>query len=100
MRKVDWRLVPEAGELALLTMDELVDGGPLMLADFRDVKALVHKETGAYVGLSRSRGIRLGTAPIAMKDGIWYVTEDAALGERRKDVPVTAQTAILQLIER
>lgn len=99
MRKVDWRLVPVSGELALLTMDELVDGEPLMIADFRDTKAIVHKATGAYVGLSRGRGVRLGKAPLTLKDGIWYATEDKDLGRTRKDVRVSSETTVLALIE-
>lgn len=100
MRKVDWRLVPAGGELALMTMDELVDGEPMMMADFRDTKALVHKATRAYVGLHRSGDVRLGRTPLFLRNGIWYVTEDGGLVRTQRDVPVTEETATLELIER
>jgi hypothetical protein len=99
MRAVDWRLVPAGGALALLTMEDLVDGEPLMMADFRDVRALFHKETGRFVGLARDTGVRLGRPPIRLKDGIWYLIEDLELGRSRRNVPITSDTASLELIE-
>lgn len=99
MKKVDWRLVPDGGILVLLTMEELIDGEPLMMADFHDMRALYHKETGRFVGLTRRKRVMLGRPPLRLKDGIWYLNEDMELGKLRQDVPITSETASLELIE-
>lgn len=82
-----------------MTMEEPIDGEPLMIADFRDTHALFHKETGRFVGLTRRRGVRLGCPPLRLKDGIWYLNEDMKLGKLRQDIPITSDTTSLELIE-
>ncbi len=99
MRKVDWRLVPTKGILALMTMEELIDGEPLMMADFRDTRAVFHKGMGRFIGLTRRRGVALGRPPIRLKDGIWYLNEDLELGRTQRYIPITSETASLELIE-
>ena len=99
MRDVDWRLVPRGGILTLLTMEDLIDGHHLMIADFRDMKALFHKETGSWVGLTRGRGIRLGRPPLRLQDGIWYINEDMELGKTKRNFRLTADVVSLEVIE-
>ena len=100
VRTVDWRIIPTEGILVLMTMEELVDGEPLMMADFRDTRAIFHNETGRFLGLTRRRGVVFGRAPIRLKNGIWYLNEDMELNKVKQDVPITSETASLELIER
>lgn len=98
MRPVEWNIVPPEGPLVLLTMDDVVDGIPAQMADFRDSKALVHRRTGRWMGLGR-RGIRLGSGVPELRDGIWFVREDPEAAERIRDLDVGAEDLVLKPIE-
>jgi hypothetical protein len=99
MRQIDWKLVPEHGRMVLLTIQDLVDEVPLMIADFRDTHALFHPKSGRFLGLTRNRGMRMGKSPIQMIDGIWYINEDDEIAEKFKDLEVKSEDLILKVIE-
>lgn len=87
---MDWKLVPDDGIIVLLTMRDIVDKADLMIADFKDTHALIFKKTGNFVGLSKSRGVRLGKKPIRMISGIWYAFEDLEAQKKYRNVNLTA----------
>ena len=99
MRPIEWSSVPVSGSLALLTMEEARDGSPAMMADFRDVRALSHRRLRKWIGLSRTRGIRLGAGAPELRDGLWFVEEDAEAAQSVRDLDVRAEDLSLEPIE-
>ena len=97
MRDISPDFVSDDRGLAVLTTDD-PDGGSLYLADFRDTHALILSETGNFLGLTESRGIRLGKHPLRMMDGVWYATEDAGAAARMPDLEVSPGMLELALI--
>jgi len=96
LRKISSEFLSDS--LLLLTMAEVVDGSALMAADFRDTHALFHSGTGRFIGLSRDRGIRFGSPPVRMENGIWVLEEDPELAETVKDVRISASDLTLKAI--
>ena len=96
MRKFTWDLVLDDRGLALLTVPKINKTGEMYLADFKDTQALAFKQTKHFIGISKSRGIRLGGHPLRMVDGVWYVTEDNMTGI--EDLQISHEALCLQLI--
>ena len=82
--------------LALLTIPKINKTGEMYLADFKDTQALAFAKTKHFLGMSKTRGIRLGGHPLRMVDGIWYVTEDGLVDV--KDLQISHEALCLQLI--
>jgi hypothetical protein len=101
MRPIDWDLVPDDGTMVLLTVPDLLDDVdvPLQMADFKDDYALVFKKTGSYLGLTLSRGVRLGKGPARMVNGIWYINEDPYLQKIHADIELEPEMMALGLIK-
>ena len=78
MKRVDWRLMRDDGDLVLVTAEEVLAGLEVQTADFRDTHALYYGPLRAWVGLSRA-GLELGTEGPRMEAGVWYVRRDDAL---------------------
>jgi len=98
VRPIEWNIVPDGGWLVLLTMEEPADGVPASMADFRDSKALTHSKTGRWLGLGRS-GVRFGSGPPELRNGIWFVREDPKAVRRFRDVTVEAADMRLVAID-
>ncbi len=99
MRPIDQIFLDDKKGLALLTAREIVESNQIMLADFRDTHALVYKKTGHFIGLSLTRGIRLGGHPIQMIDGVWYITEDPKAQKGHENASVTPDMLAMGLIK-
>lgn len=84
MKDIDWSRVPESGLLVLMTAEDVEAGAVMKMADFRDTHALFYSRFGRWLGLSR-RGVRLGTSPLRLVDGIWYAAEDRELSDANPD---------------
>lgn len=69
-------MIRNDGSLVLLTSRDLAEDSLLLAADFRDMQALIHTPTGKWVGMNQ-HGVRLGSGPLEMIDGIWYVKESS-----------------------
>ncbi len=82
--------------MALLTVPDFIGTGEMYLADFRDTTALAYKKTKHFLGLTRTRGVRLGGHPLRMIDGVWYITEDVSL--RLEDLQISHEALCLQPI--
>jgi hypothetical protein len=98
VREINGDVVPNNGTLVLLTMRDVVDRAPLYITDFRDTHTLVFSKTGNFVGLTKSRGVRLGKRPLRMVDGIWYAVEDFDAQKVYKNVELRAEHLILNII--
>ena len=98
MRPIEWNVVAERGRMVLATMRDVVEGEPLMMADFQDTHALFHEASGRWLGITRTRGVRLGKPSARMKDGIWYVEEDVKLGETVKNLRIVPKDLVLRVI--
>ncbi len=96
MRRIDWAFVTKDKGLALMTVPDLAGNGEMYLADFRDTQALGYRATKHFVGLSKTRGLRLGGHPLRMIDGVWYITEDTQTGVQ--DLQVSDEAFCLQPI--
>jgi hypothetical protein len=96
VRRIDWALVSDDRGLALMTIPDLAGDGEMYLADFRDTQALAYKTTKHFIGLSKMRGLRLGSHPLRMIDGVWYITEDTQTGV--EDLQVSDEAFCLQPI--
>jgi hypothetical protein len=97
VRAIDWDRIPE-DKLALMTIEEIVHGAPMLMADFRDSFALSFTKTGHFIGLSRTQGLQLGIEPY-MVDGIWFLREDELIKEKIIDVTLSEDTMKLRRIE-
>jgi hypothetical protein len=98
MKPVDWDIVPDDGTMILLTTNDIIDDANLYIADFKDLKALIFKPTRSFVGLTRTRGIRLGKGPPRMINGIWYVDEDPKAQAKHKNIELTPELVSLVII--
>lgn len=98
VRPIEWNVVPDRDWLVLLTMEEPADGVPASMADFRDSEALAHSGTGRWIGLGR-RGVRFGSGPPELRNGVWFVREDGRAAKRFRDVTVSAADMRLRPIE-
>lgn len=97
MRPFDWGLVPDAG-LVLLTVAEVSDESLVCVADFRDTHALAYVPTNAFMGQSRTRGMRLGKLPLQMRDGIWFMEEDLEVPDEHSEVRLRSELVRLRPI--
>jgi len=82
-----------------VTIPDLLDDISLQMADFKDDYALVFKKTGSYLGLTLSRGVRLGKGPARMVNGIWYIDEDLYLQKVYSDIELEPELVDLRLIK-
>jgi len=98
MRPINWELIPEDAGLVLITTPVIPGDGSVFIADFKDTKALVYKKTGNFLGLSKTRGVRLGGYPLRMVDGVWYIEEDLEANKNIQDLQISHETLCLQLI--
>lgn len=57
-------------------MQEVDEGYPMCIADFRDTHGLAFTKSGGFVGWSMTGGMRLGRPPFHLVDGVWYMHED------------------------
>lgn len=87
MRVIEWNKVPDYPGMVLLTSEEVNSSSKIMMADFRDDKALFHEKSGRYVGLSSDGRMRLGGKPLHMIDGLWYLYVDPKACETNPDLP-------------
>jgi hypothetical protein len=99
MRSIDWDIVPDHEVMVLLTVSDLFDDMPLRMADFKDDCALVFKETGHFIGLTLSRGVRLGKDPF-MVNGIWFIKEDSRVQDTYADLEINSELVDLKVIQR
>lgn len=99
VRPIDWNLVPDNGVMVLLTVPDLLDDVPLHMADFKDDHALIFKKTGSYIGLTLTRGVRLGKGPAKMINGIWYVNEDQQIQQSYPDIELDPEMVDLKTIK-
>ncbi len=97
MRRYDWKLTRDDGELVLATAEEAVDGLDMSIADFRDTHALYYVPLRAWVGISRA-GVELGTAAPRMERGIWYVARDEAVCAANRDINPAPGELVLRRI--
>jgi hypothetical protein len=97
MRRIELGLAVE-NQLILLTMEDVQDGVPLMLADFRDSLALFHTGVSRYVGLDNIGIIRFGSNP-AMISGVWTIVPDDLINDSQKDMEVSSKNLVLRPIE-
>ena len=79
-----------------MTVPRIAPTGEMYLADFKDTQALAFKKTRHFIGLTRTRGLRLGGHPLRMVDGVWYITEDASV--QVEDLQISHEALCLQLI--
>ena len=79
-----------------MTVPRLGPEGEMYLADFKDTQALGLKKTRHFIGLSKSRGLRLGGHPLRMVDGVWYITEDTSANTA--DLQISHEALCLQFI--
>lgn len=94
----DWGQVKE-GQLVLMTVQDLGDPKSKMsIADFRDVQALFLSKVGKWVGMSLTRGLRFGSGPLKMTDGIWYCVEDLNSQRGHEDMALSPETLSLEMI--
>lgn len=94
----DWSDLPE-GHLVLMTVEALGNPKTVMrVADFKDVQALFVTKAGRWVGMSPTRGLRFGTGPLKMVDGIWYCVEDVESQKAFKDFQPTKDSMSLETI--
>jgi len=98
VREINWGIVPDNGTIVLLTMQDVMEQTPLYIADFRDTHTLVFSKTGNFVGLTKSRGVRLGKRPLRMVDGIWYAHEDLDAQKVYKNMELRPEHLILGII--
>ena len=99
MKSIDWKLVPEKGNMVALTVPEITEDGDLYMADFKDVRILVFKKTGSYLGITKTRGIRLGKKQsLHMISGIWYVEEDLENQAKYENFTLSPDSISLQII--
>jgi hypothetical protein len=98
MQLIDWGLVSDNGVMVLLTIPDLLDDVPLYMADFKDDYALIFKKTGSYLGLTLTRGVRLGKGPARMVNGIWYIDEDLYLQKVYANIDLDSELVDLKLI--
>lgn len=94
----DWSTVVD-GELALMTVRDLGDPGEKMsIADFRDVQALFLPKVNRWVGMSPARGLRFGSGPLKMVNGIWYCLEDRSAQRGHEDMTLSPDALSLEMI--
>ena len=74
MKDFDLNLIPDRS-LAVMTTECIEIDGPLSIADFKDTFGLIYKPTGHFIGFSKKNGLRLGTRPLRMVNGIWLMEE-------------------------
>ena len=97
--KFDWSVVAD-GELVLMTVRDLGDPGEKMsVADFRDVQALFLPKVNRWVGMSPSRGLRFGSGPLKMVDGVWYCAEDLVAQRGHEDATLSPDVLSLEMIK-
>jgi hypothetical protein len=95
----DWSLLGE-GQLVLMTVQDLGDPKSKMsIADFRDVQALFLSKVGKWVGMSPTRGLRFGSAPLKMVNGVWYCSEDVEAQKGHEDLTLSPDTLSLEMIK-
>lgn len=99
MKKIDWEIVPDDGTMVLLTVPDLLDDMPLYMADFKDDHALMFKETGHLIGLTFSRGVRLGKNPF-MVNGVWFIEEDLKVQDSHYDLEIDSELVDLVVIQK
>jgi hypothetical protein len=97
--KLNWAGVKD-GELVLMTVEHLGDPDMKMqIADFRDDHALFIPKVGRWVGMSPSRGLRFGSGPLRMVNGIWYCSEDRESQRGYEDLGLSPETLSLEPIK-
>jgi hypothetical protein len=96
VQPIDWSLISDDRGLALMTVARISATGEMYLADFKDTQALAYGKTKHFIGLSKTRGLRLGGHPLRMVDGLWYITEDTSVGIA--DLQISHEALCLRLI--
>lgn len=84
----------------LMTVQDLGDPRSKMsIADFRDVQALFFPKVGRWVGMSPARGLRFGSGPLEMVNGVWYCLEDVEAQKGHEDLTLSPDTLSLEMIK-
>jgi hypothetical protein len=96
VRPFSWDFIRDDQGLSLLTVPRITAAGTMYLADFKDMQALAYKETKHFIGVSKTRGLRLGGHPLRLVDGLWYITEDLEVAIR--DLQISHEALCLQPI--
>ena len=98
MKPIDWEVVPNDGTTVILTMNNITAHGDLFMADFRDTHVLMFSPTKNYIGLTKTRGIRLSKGPLQMTNGIWFGFEDLEVQGKYKNVELTPELVSLAIL--
>lgn len=83
--------------MVLLTAEEVNIDSEIGMADFRDTHALYHEKSGRFAGLCEDGSIRLGSSPLELVNGIWYLSEDIEAQKANPDLP--AVSLVLKIID-
>ncbi len=100
MKRVDPSVLRDDGELVLLTVEEVVEGVEVQMADFRDTHALFYAPLSSWMGLS-SRGVQLSRrdSPPELRNGIWYVRRDEDLCAAHENLAPKPEAIVLRVID-
>ena len=96
MKEISWEGVPE-GLMILLTATDVGHAERMYAADFRDMTAAMHLPSGAFIGMTRDRGIRLGRRP-RLVNGTWVLEEDRKAQEAFPDKALSPDVISLEVI--
>lgn len=95
----DWSAVGD-GQLVLMTVQDLGDPKSKMsIADFKDVQALFLPKVVKWVGMSPKRGLRFGSGPLKMVNGVWYCSEDVEAQKGHEDLALSPDSLSLEMIK-
>lgn len=98
MRPVDFELLRDDGVLVLLTVEEVMDGTPVKMADFKDTHAMFYFPLRAWMGMS-SRGVELGSGQPELIGGVWYVARNDAICSAHENLQTKAEDIVLRPVE-
>lgn len=94
----DWSQV-QNGKLVLMTCNILSPREKMKIADFRDSEALKFRKSGNWMGMSIDRGLRLGSGPLSMVNGVWFCNEDHKACNLYVDQELSPELLSLENIE-
>lgn len=83
-----------------MTVQDLGDPKSKMsIADFKDVQALFLPKVVKWVGMSPKRGLRFGSGPLKMVNGVWYCSEDVEAQKGHEDLALSPDSLSLEMIK-
>lgn len=84
--------------MILLTATDIGPEERMYAADFRDMTAVMHTPSRSFIGLTRSRGMRLGKHP-RLVDGSWVLEEDVEAQMAYPNKRLTPEALSLEIIK-